>query len=195
MLNVLSEPVPLQAFLVGDRIPVKSLAIEGGQVTAELIMPGPGDPLCCPSLNVRKSFSLEGNTLVEQSSQELGKVNLADLDGTNWRLVDLNHDQEPLLPETEITLVFDQGQISGFAGCNDYSSPVTGDEELPQVFSVGPVALTGKLCSDPISTQEASFLYRLESVVAWWYDFGYLALTYKIDENSLGVLRFEPQAP
>lgn len=193
VLDVRSEPEPLQALLIGDRTPLKSLIIEGGQVAAELIMHGPGEPLCCPSLNVRKSFSLEGNTLVEQSSQELGKVNLADLDGTNWRLVDLNHDQEPLLPETEITLGFDDGQISGFAGCNDYSSPVTGDEELPQTFLVGPVAATKKICPDPVSNQEMDYLTRLENVLLWRFAFGYLSLVYRLGESEFGELFFAPR--
>jgi heat shock protein HslJ len=195
VLNVLTKPTPLQAFLIGDRIPVKSLVIQGGQVIAELIAPGPGDPACCPSWNVRKIYSLENNRLVERSSQELGKVSLDDLNGTSWRLVDLDQGQEPLLPETEITLGFDDGQVSGSAGCNNYNSVVSGDANLPQTLVVGPIATTKKLCPQPLSNQETTFLTRLESVVAWRYDFGYLSLIYKIADNVFGELSFAPQAP
>lgn len=193
VLNVWDETTPLEALMLGDRIPVKSLVIEGGQVNAELITPGPGDPACCPTWNARKVYSLENNQLVERSSEELGKVSLDDLNGTSWRLVDLNQNQEPALPGTEITLRFDDGQVSGSASCNKYTSAVTGDEALPQTFVVGPVATTSRLCSDPISTQETAFLTRLENVVAWRYDFGHLALTYKIEDNVFGELLFAPQ--
>ena len=194
VLDVRTEPKPLEALMIGDRIPVKSLLIEGGQVNAELIAPGPGDPACCPTWNGRKVYGLENDRLVERSSEELGKVSLDDLDGTSWRLVDLNQGQEPLLPETEITLGFDDRQVSGSAGCNNYNTTVSGDEDLPQTLVVGPVAATSKLCSDPISTQETGFLTRLGSVVAWRYDFGYLSLVYKIEDNVFGELLFTPQA-
>ena len=186
VLNVWVAPIPIEALMIGDRSPVKSLTIEGDQVIVELIGPGPGDPACCPTWNMRKVFNLEDNQLVERSSEDLGKVSLADLNGASWQLVDLNQDQEPALPETEITLRFDDGQISGSAGCNSYNSAVTGEETLPQTFVVGPIATTSKLCSDPISSQENTYLNRLTSIVAWRYDFGYLALTYKLEEMSFG---------
>ena len=59
VINVETEPTPLNALMIGDRSPVKSLTIEGDQVIVELIVPGPGDPACCPTWNVRKVFSLE----------------------------------------------------------------------------------------------------------------------------------------
>ena len=195
VLNAWAEPTPLIALMIGDRSPVKSLTIEGDQVIVELIGPGPGDPACCPTWNVRKVFGLEKDKLVEQSSQELSKVSLDDLSGTRWRLVDLNLDQEPVLPEIEITLRFDDRQISGSAGCNNYTSSVTGAEDLPQTFVVGPIAATKMLCSDPVSNQEKTYLDRLARVVAWRYDFGYLALTYKLGEGDFGELLFAPQRP
>jgi heat shock protein HslJ len=101
-----------------------------------------------------------------------------------------------VLPDTEITLGFESGQVSGSAGCNNYNtSLVSGQEDLPQVFKVGPIATTKKSCPDPISSQETSFLSNLEKVSAWRYDFGQLALTYKRGENDFGVLLFEPLKP
>jgi heat shock protein HslJ len=194
VLNVWDETTPLEALMLGDRIPVKSLVIEGGQVNAELIAPGPGDPACCPTWNARKVYGLENDRLVERSSEDYSKVSVDDLNDTSWQLVDLNQDQEPVLSETEITLHFNDGQISGSAGCNNYNSFVTGDENLPQTFVVSPIATTKKLCPDPISTQETTFFTRLESVVAWRYDFGYLSLIYKIEDNVFGELSFAPQA-
>jgi heat shock protein HslJ len=195
VLNVWTKPTPVDAVMIGDRIPVKSLVIQGGQVIAELIAPGPGDPACCPTWNTRKVYILENDRLVERSSEYYSKVSVDDLNGTSWQLVDLNQNREPVLPETEITLSFDAGQISGSAGCNNYNSAVNGDEDLPQTFVVSPVATTNKQCSDPISTQEAAYLKRLENVIAWRYDFGYLSLVYKIEDNVFSELSFAPLAP
>lgn len=189
VMNALAEPKPLDALMIGDRTPVKSLAIKGDQVILEMIAHGSDDPACCPTWNVRKVFSLEGGHLVERSSEELSKVSLDDLSGTSWQLVDLNLDQEPVLPETEITLRFDDRQISGSAGCNSYNSIVSGDD-LPQTFMVSQIATTAKSCSEPVSNQEATYLSRLSKVVAWRYDFGKLALTYKLEEGDFGELLF-----
>ncbi len=195
VLNAWTEPTPLEATMIGDRIPVKSLTIDGAQVIAELIAPGPGDPACCPTWNVRKVFYLENGQLVERSSTELGKVSMDDLSGSSWRLVNLNLDQEPVLPEAEITLNFEDHQISGSAGCNRYHSVVTGDEKLPQTLRAGAISATSLLCADPIASQEKTFLTRLARVVAWRHDFGYLSLTYQLDDGVLGELNFAPHNP
>ena len=193
VLNAGNEPKPLDALMIGDRTPVKSLTIDGSQVILKLIGPGPSDPACCPTWNVHKVFSLEDDRLVEQSSEELSKVLIDDLSGTSWNLIDLNLDQEPVLPETEITLSIDDREIIGSAGCNIYNSDVSGEEDLPQTFVVDQIAATGKVCSEPISNQETNYLTRLAKVVAWRYDFGYLALTYKLGEGDFGQLLFAPQ--
>lgn len=192
VMSAMTDPKPLDTLMIGDRTPVKSLTIDGSQVIVEQIAHGPDDPACCPTWNVRKVFNLEDGRLVESSSEELNKVSLDDLSGTRWQLLDLNIDQEPVLPETEITLRFDDSQISGSAGCNDYNSTVSGDD-LPQTFEVSQIATTAKSCSEPISNQEATYLSRLANVVAWRYDFGNLALTYKLEEGDFGELLFAPE--
>jgi heat shock protein HslJ len=193
VINAMTEPKPMDTLMIGDRAPVKSLTIEGDKVIVEQIAHGSNDPACCPTWNVRKVFSLEDGQLVEQSSEPLSKVSLDDLSGTSWKLVNLNLDQEPVLPESEITLWLDDHQISGSAGCNSYTSSVTGAEDLPQTFVVGPIAATKMRCPDPVSNQENIYLDRLGKVVTWRNDFGYLVLTYKLGEGVLGELLFAPR--
>jgi hypothetical protein len=43
VLSIQTAPAPLQAIMIGDRTPVKSLAIEDEQVVVEFIGPGPDD--------------------------------------------------------------------------------------------------------------------------------------------------------
>jgi hypothetical protein len=58
---------PQQAAFVwlGDRIILNSLTIEGGVITADMVVAGPNDGMCCPNTPEIKKFRLEGNQLVE----------------------------------------------------------------------------------------------------------------------------------
>lgn len=192
VLNATGDPAPTTALMLGDRIQLKSLAIEGDQVVAELVAQGGSDPACCPTWNVRKRFALQDGALMEISSEALSQVTLADLNGTSWRLVDLGEGQAPLLPDVEITLAIDDGQISGSAGCNNYTGSVAGDAEVLQSFTVGPIAATQMACADDVATQEATYLALLQSALGWRYDGGYLALAYPAEESIYAYLRFAP---
>jgi len=69
------------------------------------------------------------------------------------------------------------------------------EEDLPQSLAIGPIEVTQMLCADPISKQETAYLSRLDKAAAWRYAFGYLALTYKLEDDSLGELLFAPEKP
>ena len=191
VLNVRTDPKQVEVIQVEDRIAVKSLSFDGSQVIAEYIGHGSGDVDCCPTWNVRKVFEFQDGRLIETNREELGKVSVEDLNGTNWRLIDLNGNQEPVLPDTEITLNIDQGQISGFAGCNNYNSSVTGDQEFLNKITVGPISATQKMCTDPTSNQESAYLARLGNVEKWAYDYGHLVLFYPQEDNTFGELTYE----
>jgi heat shock protein HslJ len=195
VLDVWGNPAPLEAVMIGDRSPVKSLVMDGSQMVVELIGSGPGDPACCPSWNMRQVFDLVDGKLVQVSSETMEKAALADLSGTSWRLVDLNLDQVSVLPETEITLDIDNGQISGSAGCNTYNGTVTGDENIASAFTVCPLATTRMACDQATMQQEVTFLDLLAKVTNWRYNFGDLGLVYKLDNGDFGELLFAPVTP
>lgn len=189
LLSTQGEPV--EALLLGDRTPVRGLTIADDHVIVDFVGPGQSNAACCPTWNVRAVYAVEDGKLVERSRANLSEVILADLDGTAWRLVELGADQ-PLLPDSEITLAFDAGQVSGSAGCNAYSAALSTPEELPQSLAVGPIAVTTLLCEEPIASQEATYLDLLRNAVAWRYDFGQLAITYKLENGVFGDLIFAP---
>ena len=60
------EGTPVQAGreFLGDRVRVESLTVWGGQVFVTMLAHGPGDPLCCPSIEIRRAFTLHGRRLV-----------------------------------------------------------------------------------------------------------------------------------
>jgi heat shock protein HslJ len=167
VLNVWANPKPVDVVQVEDRIAVKSFSLDGPRVIVEFIGHGQGDVDCCPTLNVRQVFEFKDGRMTQASREELSKASAADLYGTSWRLVDLNGDQEPVLPNSEITLNIEEGQVNGFAGCNHYNGSVTVNQEFPNELTVGPISATQKVCGDPISKQESTYLTRLGTVDRW----------------------------
>jgi heat shock protein HslJ len=194
VLGALGKPTPTEAVMLGDRIGVKSLKIDSGQIVADIVGQGTGDVACCGTWNIQKVFALKDGKLAEQSSKELSKVSLSDLNGTQWRLVDLDSHKEPALPDVPVTLQIADEQLSGSAGCNNYTGTLTGSADDPSAFKVGPVAATKKACPDPAMSQETTYLTRLGQAKAWKYDAGQLAILYASDNDNLRYLVFEPAA-
>ncbi len=193
VLNALEDPQPVVAELLGDRTPVRSLTVDVNQMIIEMLTHGPDDPACCPSQLARKVFTLQDFRIYPLSDEVLGEVSLESLDGTAWQLVDLNGGQESVLPDTVVSLTFENGEVSGSAGCNDYRGPMIGGD-LPQSMTIGPIAATEMQCADDIMAQENAYLTRLANVVAWRHDFGRLALTYEGAGEELGELILAPAA-
>ncbi len=50
---------------LGDRTRVKSLFIESGIITVDMVTHGPSDPMCCPTLETTNHYKLEGDTLIQ----------------------------------------------------------------------------------------------------------------------------------
>src|SRR5262249_11843473 len=66
---------------------------------------------------------------------------------------------------TQRTLSFENGTVSGRAGCNTFRAPYT---EQADRLKIGPIATTRMMCTDNnVMTQEREFLKALESAVRW----------------------------
>ena len=195
-LNRDGQPADAGAVRIGDRIQVKSTAIEAGQVALDIITQGPGDPACCATHQARTTYALQEGKLVETTGEsgDLVKVSAADLDGTSWTLLELNADQ-PALADAAVTIDFrdDPPSVSGSGGCNSYTGNFTLDEVNPFVMTIGPLAATRQACPDPAGAQEAAYFTALEGVSQWSYVFGRLALYYQDDSGEPGRLLFEAQ--
>lgn len=50
--------------LLGDRVAVHSIAIEGSSIVITMTKHGPRDPLCCPTQEVKQRFVVRGDQLV-----------------------------------------------------------------------------------------------------------------------------------
>jgi len=111
----------------------------------------------------------------------LSACSVADvsLDGSSWSLQsyrDSTGETVSVLSRSTTTALFQANQVTGIAGCNNYSASyqATGIK-----FSFGPVATTRKVCNTPlgIMQQEKAFLTALDSTAS-----------YKLNRNSLELL-------
>lgn len=50
---------------LGDRVRVNALSIDDGKLLAELVEHGPNDPMCCPTSEVHRQWTLDNGELIE----------------------------------------------------------------------------------------------------------------------------------
>ncbi len=135
-----------------------------GQIIAFSPSPESGEPVAGTSVNV---------TYGEE---------VLELEGPTWIL-------EGTLLRTEITAIFEDGKLTGSAGCNTYNGTYTvtagaGENEI----EIGPLATTRMACQERVMDQEARYLGALEE-----------AETYIIEGTTLtiyapgGALIFEAE--
>jgi hypothetical protein len=48
----------------------KSVLIESGEITVDMVTHGPDDPMCCPTVEATQKYKLQGDTLVQLSSED-----------------------------------------------------------------------------------------------------------------------------
>lgn len=177
---------------VGDRVQIRSMKVEGGDIKLDVVQQGPGDAACCPSQKARRSWVLEGDGLVERWTEVRGKISITDLDRVDWvfKQFDLN---EPISGDHHITLVIEDGRITGSSGCNRYFADIT--ESSPGEIKVGEIGTTRMVCSDEIMLVENRYLSALDAVVRYGFLAGRLALTCKTGDRSTVLLYEAEQAP
>ena len=102
----------------------------------------------------------------------LGGTTGDPLDGTSWRLVTLGG--APLVPGTEITATFEDGEVSGMA-CNHYGGEyeVSGDK-----LTITRVFMTEMACMEPqgIMEQETEYLKLLTGAQSFKLSAGRLSI-------------------
>ena len=72
MVGQNGEPAEVAYIPLGDRVQISSIAIQNNQIMVDMVQAGPDDPMCCPSQQVIKTYELQGDQLVETSSQVVG---------------------------------------------------------------------------------------------------------------------------
>jgi putative lipoprotein len=94
------------------------------------------------------------------------------LEGTSWVLADT-------LPDTELKALFENGQVSGSAGCNSYNGTyVTTTVGGVNKIRIGPLASTMMMCEEAVMEQEQAYLAALQSARSYLVEENVLTLTH-----------------
>ncbi|MHB1357538.1 MAG: META domain-containing protein [Anaerolineae bacterium] len=95
------------------------------------------------------------------------------LNGSSWFLETLG--EQPVMPDTLVTLKFQNGQLNGVDGCNNYSTTYSVDREMITINKN--IASTMMACAEPIMQQSSAYYAALAQVN-----------TYKIEGKRLSLL-------
>ena len=113
---------------------------------------------------IKKKFQLFAIVLILSLLAACGTEKRADaLDGTAWQLVTMG-DELPL-PESTLTIAFEDGQAGGSAGCNSYGGTYTIEDNE---FGLTDIASTLMACLDSgVMEQEQAYLVFLGEVTSY----------------------------
>lgn len=174
--------------LVGDRVRIRSAAIEGGQIVMRTVQAGPEDGACCPTQKNRRVWALQDGRLNEVASEVEGTLSLADFTGSEWRLTAFKPgDSAPLTPEATLQLDLEENKIFGSSGCNNYFGTV--ESPAPRELVIGPLAGTKRMCPPEFMDVETRFLKALGSANSYTWFLGHMAIGYS-DGDDHGLLLF-----
>ena len=187
-------PTNIATQLLGDRVQVRELRIDGGQIIADTVGAGPDDPSCCPSMKIQHRWILKDGALQELAQLTApSPLTLADLGGTEWVLSRWSA-EEPAAAEPAVTLRYNEGRIAGSAGCNRYGAAVKAGDGAGAI-EVGQAVATRMACEEPRTSIELRFLQLLPAVRQFRFAPGTLILPYRIDDDTFGALWFNATRP
>jgi hypothetical protein len=66
VINDQGKPKNIALADLGDRVKINSLSIQAGKIILDMVVHGPNDPACCPTVKKIATYKLVGNKLVEQ---------------------------------------------------------------------------------------------------------------------------------
>jgi hypothetical protein len=65
MVNDRGQPKSIAPADLGDRVKINSLSLQAGKIIIDMVVHGPNDPACCPTVKKIAVYTLVGNKLVE----------------------------------------------------------------------------------------------------------------------------------
>jgi heat shock protein HslJ len=179
VLNRDGKPEHVATVSLGDRAEIQTLSAESGQIVVRMITHGPNDPMCCPTQEVKQIYALQGDTLVQTSSQVLsaGAADGSDITGTTWQwaeLVETAPAAQSVVPHPEnYTLLLQaDGGLSIKADCNGVGGTYALDGDS-LIIELGPSTMA--YCGEQSLDQQ--YLGLLGSVDSYTVQDGRLLLS------------------
>jgi heat shock protein HslJ len=183
-------PINLATLYVGDRVRIRDFYLKGNRIHIDLIQAGPDDGMCCPGDVLTRIWIFDGQSLEEQPLERAAeRLSPALLAGQPWQLKRWRH-EEPVVSSVPITLTYENGTLSGHAGCNHYFASIKGGS-TPGDVTIAAIGTTRMSCADPtVTAAEQRFLEQLLQVTQLSWHAGYMTLGYGQGQDW-GVMFFE----
>jgi heat shock protein HslJ len=175
--------------LIGDRVQIRTGAIDNGQIILDLVRAGPTDAACCPTEKARVSWALDEDGLLVASEKVTGTLSLADLEGAEWILVELGRDH-PVTDGSEITLRFVKDRAEGHTGCNSYFAGVT--PGAAGKFGFNGMGTTRAACPESAMNLQRRYLKTLAGASTYSFLDGRLVLGCVIEGGQVALV-FTPR--
>lgn len=175
-----------------------SYTVAGDQLT---IGPLAGTMMACPepeaaiekafhaALSGTMRYSIQGEqlTLLATSGSALSFAAEPPprLEGVTWHVNGINNNRQAVVGlsgASQITLSFEQGTVSGNAGCNNFHAPYSTEGKR---IEIGPLVTTRMACPEEQMVEEQLFLAALQSAVTWNVDSGVLDMHRADGERAL----------
>jgi heat shock protein HslJ len=89
------------------------------------------------------------------------------LEGVEWEVTGYNNGRQAVVgPKvgTRLTLMFQDGQVTGSSGCNSFQGSFTVAEKA---LTIGPLATSRRACEKAVMVQEQEFLTAIQSATTW----------------------------
>jgi heat shock protein HslJ len=178
--------------------------------------PGASTMMACPqpvmdqaavfmaALVATESFTADERDLILSDGDRIVATFVAssqDLAETVWDVISYNNGREAVvgvMDGTEISASFGaDGQVSGNAGCNQYSASYSVDGNA---IEIGPAATTFMFCAEPtgVMEQESEYLAALASAATYRIEGDLLEMRTAADQIAVMMTRkstLEPPAP
>jgi hypothetical protein len=118
------------------------------------------------------SASPKQRDLVASDHVEVTFAGALSLEGITWLL-------DKTIPGSEITALFDNGQLSGSAGCNSYNGAYSTTKAAGKnQIKVGPLATTMMMCDEALMEQEGLYMSALQSATEFTIEGFALSISY-----------------
>lgn len=185
---------------LGDRMAINSLAIANNLVVVDMVTQGPNDPMCCATMQVVNSYELQGNQLIQVSSETIGDISVtapttstteSGIVGIVWQWVEnaYSNDTQTTVPDpsTYTLALYPDGTVDLQVDCNRGGGTYTLDGSS---LTIDVATMTRMAC--PSGTLSEEFVQSLNAAATYVMDGADLIINMAMDT---GNMRFQAGGP
>jgi heat shock protein HslJ/predicted small secreted protein len=183
------QPVNVATTSLGDRVQINYLTIENNEIVVDMVNQGPDDPMCCPAQHVVQTYALQGDQLVQTSSQVVdgGSGERQELTGVVWQWVQFADPSGQITIDdpSQYTVEFKpDGKVHVKADCNMGNGTYTTEGKS---ISIEIMAVTMAIC--PPGSLSDQFLQNLNAASLYFSEGDNLMIDLQADS---GTMTFAP---